>query len=77
MSEETKAPEEVAETKAPVQEPAGAELTVNDLNGIREIINVAIQRGAFKPNELVTVGTAYNKLETFLTAVTQAQGKGE
>lgn len=77
MSEKTKAPEKEAEAKAPAQEPVGAELTVNDLNGIREIINVAIQRGAFKPNELVTVGTAYNKLETFLTAVTQAQSKGD
>lgn len=73
--------DQVTETKTEaantVQEPVGAELTVNDLNGLREIINVAIQRGAFKPNELVTVGTAYNKLETFLTAVTQAQAKGE
>lgn len=77
MSEETKAPKQEATAPAAVQEPASAELTVNDLNGIREIINVAIQRGAFKPNELVTVGTAYNKLETFLTAVTQAQTKGE
>lgn len=76
MSEE-QVTEKTAEAANTVQEPAGAELTVNDLNGLREIINVAIQRGAFKPNELVTVGTAYNKLETFLTAVTQNQSKGE
>lgn len=77
MSEDTKAPEaEVAQDTA-AQQAASAELTINDLNGIRQIIDVAIQRGAFKANELVAVGTAYNKLETFLAAVSQSQGKGE
>lgn len=53
-------------------ESRGAELTVQDLGAIKSIIDVASQRGAFKPNEMMTVGTVYTKLEAFLAAV-QAQ----
>jgi len=75
MSEE-QVSETLEETAAPTAEqPAagGPELTVNDLNLLKGIIDVATQRGAFKPNEMVTIGTVYNKLETFLTAVAQQQ----
>ena len=41
---------------------------------MKQIIDVASQRGAFKPNEMMTVGQTYNKLETFLNAVA-AQGE--
>tara|TARA_Y200000002_G_C22457153_1_gene568827 strand:- start:175 stop:465 length:291 start_codon:yes stop_codon:yes gene_type:complete len=56
--------------------PAGEtslELTVNDLQLLRQTIEVATSRGAFKANEMVTVGTVFNKLETFLSAVAQQQ----
>lgn len=66
MSEEQKATP-VAQENSPA-----AELTVQDLAAIRQIIDVASQRGAFKPNEMVVVGTTYSKLEAFL-AVVQAQ----
>lgn len=49
----------------------GPDLTVNDLNALKSIIDVASQRGAFRPNEMITVGQVYNKLEAFLSAVTQ------
>ena len=49
------------------------ELTVNDLQLLRQTIEVATSRGAFKANEMVTVGTVFNKLETFLSAVAQQQ----
>jgi hypothetical protein len=55
------------------QEASGPDLTVQDLNALKSIIDVASQRGAFKPNEMVTVGQAYNKLETFLEAVAKQQ----
>lgn len=51
---------------------AAAELTVQDLTAIKQIIDVASSRGAFKANEMAVVGTTYNKLESFLSAV-QAQ----
>jgi len=69
--EETAQVEETATTEAPQE--SGAELTVQDLNAIKQIIDVASQRGAFKPNEMMTVGQTYTKLETFLAAVSQQQ----
>lgn len=54
-----------------------AELTVNDLTAIKQIIDVASSRGAFKANEMAVVGTTYNKLEAFLAAVAQAQPQKE
>jgi hypothetical protein len=77
MSEELN---EVAQGEAAQAAPeAGPELTVNDLSQIKQVIDVASQRGAFKPNEMVSVGTIYSKLETFLAAVSaqQEQSKGE
>jgi hypothetical protein len=52
-----------------------AQLTLNDLSAIKSIIDVASSRGAFKPNEMVAVGQAYNKLMAFLdVASKQSQG---
>jgi hypothetical protein len=74
MSDDNLTPEEA--TTAPAAEaPQGPDLTVNDLQALRSIIDVASQRGAFKPNEMVAVGQTYQKLETFLTAVAQQQGE--
>jgi len=67
--DKTKAP---AAPEATTEAPAAAELTVQDLTAIKQIIDVASQRGAFKANEMAVVGTTYNKLESFLGAV-QAQ----
>jgi hypothetical protein len=56
---------------APQQDPAAqsTDLTINDLNALKVIIDIASSRGAFKPNEMVAVGQTYTKLETFLNAV--------
>ena len=51
------------------------ELTINDLNAMKVIIDIASSRGAFKPNEMVAVGQTYAKLTTFLDSVSkQAEG---
>lgn len=68
--EQKKATEAPAQTTA--QAPA-AELTVTDLSAIKQIIDVASSRGAFRANEMAVVGTTYNKLEAFLEAVTASQ----
>ena len=71
MSEEAN---NVAETTAQAApEQAGADLTVQDLAAIKQIIDVASQRGAFKPNEMMTVGSTYNKLEAFLNVIAAQQ----
>lgn len=54
--------------------PSGNELTINDLAAVKSIIDVASQRGAFKPNEMVAVGTVYSKIDAFLTAATAQKG---
>ena len=45
------------------------ELTIVDLQNIRAIIDVASRRGAFGANEMVAVGTTFNKLDSFLNSV--------
>lgn len=66
---ENKEPAEQAQTA-----PA-AELNISDLNAMKQIIDIASARGAFKPNEMLVVGQTYSKLTTFLDAVAkQAEG---
>lgn len=74
MSEEKNTTEEIKteEVTAPTEQQ-GPDLTVQDLQALKNIIDVASSRGAFKPNEMVAVGSVYTKLETFLKAVTSAQ----
>ena len=72
MSEDTTVEAEVAATPE-TSEAQGPDLTVQDLQALKSIIDVASQRGAFKPNEMMTVGQTYGKLETFLAAVAQQQ----
>jgi len=72
MSDENK-----TEAQKPATETAPApDLTVQDLTAMKSIIDVASSRGAFKPNEMTTVGTVYSKLEAFLNAV-QAQQEAQ
>ena len=52
------------------------ELNLNDLAAIRNLIEVVTQRGAFKANELSSVGVLFDKINSFLEAA-QAQAKGQ
>ena len=70
MTEETQIEETAVDSQEAVAQEAAPELTLNDLAALRSIIEVASQRGAFKANELEAVGKAFNKLNTFLEAVT-------
>jgi len=67
MSEETN-----TSTEPMIEESSNPELNINDLSALKSIIDVASARGAFKPNEMVPVGTVYNKLEAFLEAAAKA-----
>ena len=78
MEEQMKnsAEEQIAEdTQATTagQEAGVADLTVQDLQALKVIIDVASQRGAFRPNEMTTVGATYTKLEQFLAAIAASQ----
>ena len=73
MSEETKVEGTTPEAAEAANQVAGPDLTVQDLQALKSIIDVASQRGAFKPNEMMTVGQTYGKLEQFLAAVAAQQ----
>ena len=73
MSEDQKP----AET--PAEQPAGdtpsTGLSVGDLQNIAMIFDVASRRGAFKADEMATVGTVYNKLKAFLDSLPKPEGE--
>jgi|LULL01.1.fsa_nt_gb hypothetical protein len=73
----------VAETKAapaqatapagaPGEQPVGG-LSIGDLRNLATIMDVASTRGAFRANEMATVGLLYNKLNQFLIKVAPQQ----
>ena len=47
-------------------------LTLADMASLKNLIEAATSRGAFRANEMSSVGSIYDKLDAFLTA-TQAQ----
>ena len=55
------------------QTPAGPDLNITDLSALRNIVEIASQRGAFKAAELEVVGKTYNKLSAFLEAVSKKE----
>lgn len=61
--------EVAAQQPAPQQESQGPDLNIQDLVGIKSIIDVATQRGAFKAAEMEAVGKLYNRLTAFVDAV--------
>ena len=75
---EVKAPKAAAEAKpaqatqaaqaAPAQQTV-TDLSIGDLKNLATIIDVASTRGAFRANEMATVGLMYNKLQGFLAKV--------
>lgn len=50
--------------------PAG--LSINDLANMKQIIDVAAARGAFKTNEFQIIGTTCDRLGAFLESVAPA-----
>lgn len=75
-------PENVTESAAPVP-GAIAELNINDLVALKNIVDVATSRGAFRANEMSSLGLVYDKLSNFLDQVAKhqpeqpAQSEGE
>ncbi len=49
------------------------QLTLQDLTLMANIIDLSVQRGAFKGAEAETVGTAFNKLVNLLKALAPEQ----
>jgi hypothetical protein len=64
---------EVANAEAAAQQSQGPDLNVSDLLALKNIIEVATTRGAFKATELEAVGKTFNKLNSFLEAVAKKE----
>ena len=74
MSEENK-PAETQPATAPADANQTTGLSVGDLTNIAMIFDVASRRGAFKADEMATVGTVYNKLKAFLDTLPKPEGE--
>ncbi len=59
------------EDPKPTDPAESIQLTLNDLSAMKSIIDIASQRGTFKPNEMMIVGQTYTKLTAFLEAAKQ------
>jgi len=54
------------------------QLTINDLAELRAMIEAAVERGAFKANEVKAVGEVYDRLNLFVEhIIKQAQVAAE
>ena len=75
MTDNVQTPETTPTTPEAAQAPGQetVDLTVNDLNAMKVIIDIASSRGAFKPNEMSAVGQTYTKLTAFLDKVAEQQ----
>ena len=79
-AQEAQAAQEAETMSATASNESGqslADLSIKDLLALRSIIDLASQRGAFKPSEMVSVGQNYNKLDNFLNIVIEQQRREE
>jgi hypothetical protein len=73
QKQEAQAPAAEVTNAEAAQQPQGPDLNVSDLLALKNIIEVATTRGAFKATELEAVGKTFNKLNTFLEAVAKKE----
>ena len=63
MSDKVEQTEQVAQSE-PVEQEDG--LTLNEIVGLRNIVNLASRRGAFSAEEFKDIGTIYDKVDKFI-----------
>jgi hypothetical protein len=61
--------ENTEENTTPESANASPQLSIQDLQNLRAIIDLAVRRGAFGASEVSSVGQVYDRLNTFLVAV--------
>lgn len=74
-NKEVSSDEAVSETFTDAEQPQEAveTLSLQELDQIAQVIDLASQRGAFRGGELSAVGALYNKLIQFLSSVKAQQ----
>ena len=63
-------------------QPISTQITINDIAQIKDMIDLACSRGAYRGSEVRAVGEVYEKITAFLDAVIaqaqiEAQQQGE
>ena len=56
-------------------EPQRIELTVSDLDEMRQVLDLACARGAFRGSEMTRVGQVYDRLEIFISAIVESASR--
>ena len=59
------------EPSAPIELPI--QLSVQDLAAVVSVIDLAVQRGAFRAHEITQVGTVFDKVSQFVNTINKAQ----
>ena len=59
------------------EETKNIEITIQDVGILRQAIEVAASRGAFKADEMAVVGATYNKVSAWLSQMQDAIGDGQ
>tara|TARA_E500000318_G_scaffold41917_1_gene40123 strand:+ start:1590 stop:1886 length:297 start_codon:yes stop_codon:yes gene_type:complete len=70
---QTKAKATATQTAPQPKQATAQDLSIADLKNLATIIDVASTRGAFRANEMATVGAMFNKLQAFLARVAPEQ----
>jgi hypothetical protein len=75
----TEQPEQLEQTQASdtTEGMAPESISLNDLQVLANIVDLASQRGAFRGNEMTQVGAVFDKLTSFLQQVAAAQAATE
>jgi len=76
MAEENQNTEAQETTEAPAaaaEQTVAPSLGVADLQNAAQVIDLAMQRGAFRAAEAAQVGVVYNRLTAFITSVQDQQ----
>lgn len=65
--------EEQVQAPIEAESPKQPELSISDLQNLKAIVETAVRRGAFQAAEMSPVGSVYDRLNNFLTAITPKQ----
>lgn len=71
---QTKSIPEKNPTPVQAEQASQDDLNINDLNALRQIIEITNSRGSFKAMEMEAVGKVYNKLARFLDQASSNKG---
>ena len=60
-------------TEQPTAPDGSTNITINDMIVLKNMVEICSSRGAFKADEMTTVGGVYNKLADFIKSVMPPQ----